>query len=433
MTDDPSSVPPPIRSRKARARGLLLDITPLRLDREFRLLYLGQLVSGIGNQATRLALPFHIYILTESTLALGLLALVQLVPMIVVGLVAGAFADAFDRRRLLILTNIGMAASSGMLLLVSLTPSPPVPLLYVAAFLTMTFSSIDQPTRVSAVPRLVPPARLPPAIALNQLGVQASTLLGPALAGVFLATVGPVGAYAFDFATFSVAFLMLLAMRPIPHLGAAVRPGLTMVREGFAFVNRKRILLSTFVVDLDAMIFGMPTVLFPVLALEVFGTGPAGVGMLGAAPAVGAVLATVFSGWVKGVRRAGLGVVTVVAVWGIAIALFGLSTFSFAIALAFLALAGAADVLSAVFRATILQLETPDELRGRVSAIHVMVVRSGPRLGDMGMATVASIAGAQFAVVSGGILVVAGLAVVTRLFPGLLAYRRSLSDPRPPD
>lgn len=421
--------PPPVRSRGVRARGLLLDLSPLRHDREFRLLYLGQLISGIGNQATRLALPFQIYVLTDSTLALGLLAFVQLVPMVVVGLLAGTLADAFDRRRLLVLTNIGMAFSTGLLLALALLPEPPIPLFYVVAFLTMTFSSIDQPARVSAVPRLVPPQRLPAAIALNQLSQQTSTIFGPAMAGVFLATVGPVGAYAFDFVSFLAAFAMLLAMRPIPHLGAFVRPGLTMLKEGFAFVNRKRILLGTFVVDLDAMIFGMPVALFPVLALDVFQVGPAGVGMLGAAPAVGAVIATVLSGWVKGVRRAGLGVITVVAIWGVAITLFGLSTFSFAIALGFLALAGAADVLSAVFRATILQLETPDELRGRVSAIHVMVVRSGPRLGDMGMATVASVAGAQFAVVSGGILVVAGLVVVARLFPELVAYNRSLVEP----
>lgn len=414
-------------------RGLLLDITPLRLDREFRLLYVGQVISGTGNLATRLALPYQIYVLTGSTLALALLALVQLVPMVVIGLLGGALADAFDRRRLLILTNIGMAGSTTLLVALALLPEPPVPLLFVAAFLVASFSSLDQPARISAVPRLVPPERLPAAITLNQLGIQASTIFGPAAAGILLATVGPLGVYVVDLATFSAAFVMLIAMKPIPHLGSFVRPGLRMVREGFAFVNRKRILLSLFVVDLDAMIFGMPTALFPVLALDVFMAGPAGVGMLGAAPAVGALLATVFSGWVKGVRRAGVGVITVVAVWGVAITLFGLSTFSFAIALAFLALAGAADVLSAVFRATILQLETPDELRGRVSAIHVMVVRSGPRLGDMGMATVASIAGAQVAVVAGGLLVLGGLAVVTRLFPELVTYRRSLSDSGPPE
>jgi len=423
----PAPAPPPPTSRGVRFRGLLLDLAPLRQDREFRLIYLGYLISGIGNQATRLALPFQLYVLTGSTLSLGLLAFIQLVPMIVIGLAAGALADAFDRRRLLILVNIGMAFSTGLLLALSLVPEPPIPLLYLGGFLTMAFSSVDQPTRVSAVPRLVPPERLPAAIALNQLSGQMTTILGPAVAGILLATVGPAGVYALDFATFWVAFAMVLMMAPIPHLGEVVRPGLRMIREGFAYVNRRRILLSTFAVDLNAMIFGMPTVLFPVLALEVFNAGPAGVGLLGAAPAVGAVLATVFSGWVKSVRRAGIGVMTAVAIWGASIALFGLAEFSFALALGFLALAGAADVLSAVFRSTILQLETPDELRGRVSSIHVMVVRAGPKMGDMGMSTVAAIAGAQFAVVSGGILVLLGLGVVGRLFPELVAYNRSLT------
>jgi MFS family permease len=180
------------------------------------------------------------------------------------------------------------------------------------------------------------------------------------------------------------------------------------------------------VIDLDAMIFGMPTSLFPVLALDVFHAGPTGLGLLGAAPAVGALLGALLSGWVSSVRRVGQAVIVAVAIWGVAITLFGLSTFSFLLALVFLAVAGAADVLSAVFRSTIVQLTTPDELRGRVSSIHILVVTSGPRLGDIEAAAAAAVIGAQASVISGGILCVLGVAVVARLFPEL---GRHVHDP----
>jgi MFS family permease len=205
-------------------------------------------------------------------------------------------------------------------------------------------------------------------------------------------------------------------------LPTVTRPGLAAIREGLRFVRARRVILSTFVIDLNAMVFGMPTSLFPALALDVFKVGPAGLGLMAAAPAVGALLGAVLSGWVSAVRRIGVGVIVAVAIWGAAIVGFGLSTFSFPLALVFLAIAGAADVLSAVFRSTIVQLETPDTLRGRVTSIHILVVTSGPRIGDIEAATVASIVGAQLSVVSGGVLCLAGVAVVARLFPELAAH-----------
>jgi MFS family permease len=192
------------------------------------------------------------------------------------------------------------------------------------------------------------------------------------------------------------------------------------------------VILSTFVIDLDAMIFGMPTSLFPVLALDVFHAGPTGFGLLGAAPAVGALLGALLSGWVSSVRRVGQAVIVAVAIWGVAITLFGLSTFSLALALVFLAVAGAADVLSAVFRSTIVQLAAPDELRGRVSSIHILVVTSGPRLGDIEAAAVASVIGAQASVISGGILCVAGTLVIAALLPAFIRYdAREAADAAP--
>jgi MFS family permease len=399
-----------------------LDIAPLRLDRDYRWLWIGQALSGIGNQVTRLALPYQVYVLTGSTLAIAVLTIVQLVPILVFSLGAGTVADAVDRRRLLLITQIGSMASSAALVALVLTPAPSLAALFVVAFVAAGLSSIDQPARSSVVPRLVPPERLPAAIALGQLNFQIASVVGPAVAGLLIASIGLAGAYALDVVSFAASLLGLLAIAPIKPLASAARPGLAAIREGLRFALSRRVILSTFVIDLDAMIFGMPMSLFPVLALDVFHAGPTGLGLLGAAPAVGALLGALLSGWVSSVRRVGQAVIVAVAIWGLAIVLFGLSTFSFALALIFLAIAGAADVLSAVFRSTIVQLASPDELRGRVSSIHILVVTSGPRLGDIEAAAAAAVIGAQASVISGGILCVLGVAVVARLFPELARH-----------
>ncbi|HEY0443881.1 MAG TPA: MFS transporter, partial [Candidatus Limnocylindrales bacterium] len=402
--------------------GLVLDVAPLRLDRDYRWLWTGQAVSGTGNQITRIALPYQVYVLTGSTLAIAALTAIQLVPILIFVLGAGSVADAVDRRKLLLVTQIGLAACSLLLVLLALSRAPSIAAIFAVAFVAAALGSIDQPARSSATPRLVPPSRLPAAIALGQLNFQLASVVGPAVGGVLLATVGLSGAYLVDLISYGASIAGILAIAPMPPVGVVARPGLAAVREGLRFAAQRRVILSTFVIDLDAMIFGMPTSLFPVLALDVFRTGPAGLGLLAAAPAVGAFLGALLSGWVSMVRRTGRAVVVAVVIWGVAIAAFGLSTFSFALALVFLGIAGAADVLSAVFRSTIVQLETPDELRGRVTAIHIMAVTSGPRLGDIEAAAVAAAVGAQFSVVSGGVLCVAGVVAVVRAFPELMRH-----------
>ena len=406
-------------SFRRRARSVFLDVTPLRLDRDYRLLWLGQSVNGLGSQITRVALPFQVYSLTHSTLAVGALTAVQLVPILGLSLFAGSIVDAVDRRRLLMVMQVALAGCSLTLALLALGGSPPLEALLVVAFVAASFGSLDQPARASATPRLVPAAHLPSAIALNQLNFQIASVLGPAVGGVLIASVGLGGAYALDVVTFGASIGALILMRPMPPHADAARPGLGAVQEGLRFAAQRRVILSTFAIDLDAMIFGMPTSLFPALALDFFRVGPTGFGLLSAAPAAGALLGALLSGWVSAVRRIGRGVIIAVLVWGIAITGFGLSEFSFPLALILLAIAGAADVLSAVFRSTILQLETPDELRGRLSALHGLVVTGGPRIGDMEAAAVGAIIGAQASVVSGGILCVLGVGVVARVFPEL--------------
>ena len=297
----------------------------------------GQAVNGIGNQITRVALPYQVYVLTGSTLAIAALTLFQLVPILLFALGAGTLADAVDRRKLLLVTQAGLAATSLVLVVLALTGTPPLAALFAVAFVAAGLSAVDQPARSSAIPRLVPPERLPSAIALNQLNFQMASIVGPAIGGILIATVGLAGAYAVDLVSFIASFVALLAIRPLPPLGAVTRPGLDAIREGLRFAQRRRAILGSFVIDLNAMIFGMPTSLFPVLALDVYQTGPAGLGLLAAAPAAGAFLGALFSGWVKAVRRTGRAILLAVAVWGLAITAFGLVTISFPLALLCLA------------------------------------------------------------------------------------------------
>ena len=422
--------------RRDRLRGLIVDVEPLRRDRDFRLLWIGQVVSGLGRQVTTIVLPYQLYVLTGTPLAIGALALVQVVPIMAFSLGGGVVADAVDRRRLLLLTQAGLAAASVALAGLALLPATPVLAIYAVAFLAAGLGAIDQPARSSAVPRLVPRERLPAAIALGQLNFQAAGVVGPAIGGLVLATLGIAACYVFDAITFAAAIGALLLIAAIPPAHGAVRPSLSAIAEGLRFARRRRAILATFAVDLNAMIFGMPTALFPILALDVFRVGPAGLGLLAAAPAAGAVIGALLTGWVGRVRRTGRAVLWASAGWGLAIVAFGLCTFSFPLALVFLAAAGAADVITAVLRSAIVQLITPDGLRGRVTSIHILVVTGGPRLGDVEASAVASLAGAQLSVVSGGLLCLAGLAAIVRSFPELAAFdmRKAAGlEGRPPE
>ena len=420
---------PPVEepSRRSRAASLIrrsvLDLTPLRESRDFRLLWIGELVSHTGRHITVVALPFQVWELTHSPLALGLIGLVQVGPLIAFSLIGGALADAIDRRRLLILSQVGSMTASLMLVWGAVVGDPPLWFLYVAAALSATFAALDAPTRTAAIPRLVPKDRISSAIALNQVMFQVNDVAGPALGGVIIATLGLTWAYAIDAVTFLAAIWALLLMRPMPPEEDGERPPvLRSVREGFAYLKGRRVLQSTFLVDLNAMIFGMPRALFPVLAEEAFHVGPAGLGLLYAAPGAGALVGALLTGWVRHIRHQGRAVLWAVAIWGLAIVGFGLSTEAFVLALVFLAIAGAADVISAIFRGTILQSSVPDRLRGRLSGIHIMVVVGGPRLGDVEAGVVGQLVSPVFSVVSGGVACVAGVGLLALAVPRFRRY-----------
>ena len=400
-----------------RFGGLLVDTAPLRLDRDFRLLWMGQAISVMGRMITSVVLPYQVYVLTGDLLAIGVLSLVQLVPILVFALGGGAVADAVDRRRLILVTQAGLAACSLALVLLSLQPAPSLLALYVVAFVSAGVGSIDQPARTSALPRLVPPERLPAAIAMNQLVFNASAVIGPAIGGIVLATAGIAAAYLIDVVTFGAAIVAILMIAPIPPAPGAVRPSIGAVVEGLRFARRRREVLATFLVDISAMVFGSPRSLFPPLALDVFRVGPAGVGLMSSAAAFGALVGAVFSGRATTVRRPGRAVLVAVAVWGIAITGFGIATFNFPLALVFLAIAGGADVISAVIRSSIVQTLTPDALQGRVSSIHILVVTGGPRIGDAEASAVAAVVGPQLSAISGGLLSLVGLAAVAIAMP----------------
>lgn len=405
-------------------RALLLDISPLRESRDFRLLWLSQLTTVTGRQFVLVAVPYQIYVLTHSSLAVGLLGVFQAAPIVVTGLYSGALADRFDRRRLQLLGKSLAAAGSLALALGAGRLHAPIAFFYVVVVVTSAASTLDQSARAATVPRLVPRHLLPSAMSLSQVMLQSAAIVGPALAGLAIASVGVSWAFVLDAAGClpATALVSRLSPQPPPE-GHGMVLGWRAPAQAIAYVRRNRLVVGLFSADLVAMIFGMPSALFPALALSVFGIGARGLGLLYAAPAAGALVASLLSGWVRRVSRQGMAVLFAVAIWGGAIAGFGIAGRTLWLGLPLLAVAGAGDLVSAIFRNTILQLTVPDAIRGRMSAFHQMVVTTGPRLGDLEAGAVAALAGPLFSVVSGGIACVVGIALVAALVPQMRRQR----------
>jgi MFS family permease len=422
--DAPEPGSPPSGSRVGRmVRRVAVDLTPLRTSRDFRLLWLGLLASTFGSQFTIVATYVQVFRLTGSTAAVGLLGLVGFVALVIGTLAGSTFLDALDRRRILIAAQLGYLLSSGALFVGALAGDPPIGLIYLAVAGIAAASAIDGPTRNAMTPRLLDREQLPAASALNQLTWNGAGLIGPALAGVVVAELGFTWAYGIDIASIGLLLLSAISVRPMPpERGEHVAAGWRAVREGFAFLRGRRVLQSTFVIDVIAMVFGMPRALFPVLALTRFHRGEQVVGLLFAAPAVGAFIGAATTGWVGRVRHQGLAVIWAVVAWGAGITAFGLVGANLWLGLGFLAVAGAADVISAVFRNTILQLSVPENLRGRLFGIHILVVTGGPRLGDLEAGLVATAFTPAISVVSGGLLCIVGAGLVAWLVPSLRRY-----------
>ncbi|HET9692389.1 MAG TPA: MFS transporter [Acidimicrobiales bacterium] len=411
-------------------RRVLLDVGPLRRSRDLRLLVAGQFVSIIGTQLTAVAVPFEVYRITHSSLQVGLVSLVQLVPLLIGSLVGGSVVDAVDRRRLLLVVETLMACSSAGLALdadlgLALWP------LYVLPALTAGLSGFDSPARGAIVPNLVARSEFPAANAMVQAMFQVGSIVGPAVGGLLLAGAGVKVVFWLDAASFLVCVSAVSFMGPQRPHGGGQRAGIRSIADGMRFVRGRQAIQGAYLIDVDAMVFGMPRALFPALGTTVFGGGASTVGLLYAAPGVGAAIGAVTTGWAGSVRRQGRAVIVAVVAWGAAIAAFGVVRWLPA-ALVLLAVAGWADVISAVFRNTIIQLATPDNLRGRLAALQIAVVTGGPRLGDAEAGAVATGFGAEASVVSGGVLCIVGALALARALPGFRTQVAAPHDDAPP-
>ncbi|HJS72532.1 MAG TPA: MFS transporter [Acidimicrobiia bacterium] len=408
--------------RRRLHRRLIVDLTPLRESPRFRILYIAQLLASIGRQITVVAVPFQVYILTESTLAVGALGLAQFIPLMVVSIIGGAVADAFDRRVLLVAGHLLLALTALGLVFNASLAEPAIWPLYVLSAINAAFTAFNNPARMAAIPALLRRELIAPGFALNSTMHEVAAAIGPAIAGLLIAQYDLVVAYSVEAIAFLAAALTLLRVGQLRPEGGGRAVGMTSIREGFHYLKGQPLIQSGFLIDLNAMIFGMPQALFPALGTMTFGGDASTVGLLYAAPGIGALVAALTSGWVGSVSRRGRVVVVAVVIWGVAIAIFGLLT-NLALALALLAVAGAADVVSAVMRNTILQLTVPDQLRGRLSAVHTAVVGGGPRLGDLEAGAVAALTSVRFSVVSGGVACVIGALAIARWMPQLWNYR----------
>ncbi|HWL35000.1 MAG TPA: MFS transporter [Frankiaceae bacterium] len=411
----------PGRRLSSRLRSVAVDTAPLRESPEYRRLYLGDAVSTIGTQMTAVVVPLQVFELTKSSLVVGLVSLAGLVPLIVFGLIGGSIADAMDRRKLLLVTSSGLALVSVLLFVQAALGLDQVWLLFVLVFLQAGLFAVDSPARRAVIPRLIPQRQIPAATALSQVSWTFAMVVGPVLAGGIVGAFGLSAAYGLDAVTFAAALWAIVSLRAVPPEGGGTAAGLRSVMEGLSFLRSRPVLLMTFAVDINAMVFGMPRALFPELALERFHGDSTTVGLMHSAVAVGALLGALTSGWSGRVRRQGIAVLVAVAAWGAAIVGFGLASVLW-LGLLMLALAGAADMVSAVFRNAILVAATPDELRGRLGGVFIAVVAGGPRLGDVEAGAAASLVSAQFSVVSGGFACILGVVVLALLAPSFARY-----------
>ncbi|MBP6702123.1 MAG: MFS transporter [Vicinamibacteria bacterium] len=406
-----------------------MDFTPLRRHRDYRLLYMAQSVSFLGTMMTYVALPYQMFQLTHSSLQVGLLGLAELIPLLLTAFIGGALADSLDRKRLVIVTDVFLSCGSLALALLAWHGAPPVWSLYVLAGFMSAMSGLQRPSIDAMMPRLVPREDLMAAAALGSFRGSLIMIVGPALGGVLIASMGLAFAYAVDVASYLLALVCIVMIRTTSAPEKSDPPTLESIREGFRYARSRQELVGTYVVDFVAMVFGMPMALFPALS-EKLG-GPGVLGILYASPAVGAFLASVTSRWTRGVRRHGLAVTVAALVWGVAIVIFGFCD-SIVPAALFLALAGGADAVSGIFRSTMWNQTIPDDLRGRLAAIEMVSYTSGPMLGHVEAGLAAAAFGLRGSIVSGGVLCVAGVIVCGLLLPKFIAYDADRFTPARP-
>jgi MFS family permease len=401
-------------------RRISIDLGPLRTSRDFRLVFTAAGISSFGSFITYVTIPFQVAAITDDPLMVGLLGVCELVPLLVMAFVGGALADYVDRRLLVLGGELALAALCGVLMVNALSAEPHLWLLYLVAAAAAAMDGLQRPAMEAMTPRLVTPEQIPAAGALNGLRMNTAQLAGPALAGVLIASVDLAWVYAFDLLTFAVSLACLAAVRAVPPPPDAERPSLGTVVGGLRYARSRPELLGTYLVDINAMFFGMPQALYPFMATEL--GGPKVLGLLYAAPAVGSLLATLGSGWTSRVHRHGLMVLLAAGGWGVAIIGVGVSTVLW-LTLVCLALAGAADMISGIFRMTIWNQTIPDHLRGRLAGIEMLSYTTGPLLGQLRSGAMARTGlGIGGSIWVGGVLCVAGTVALAAALPRFRRY-----------
>ena len=405
---------------------MLLDLSPLRKHRDFRLVFIGQLVSAFGSFFTYVAIPVQIYELTGSSAVVGLLGTAQLVPLAVAALWGGAFADAIDRRTLLLRAEALMACGSLALVVNALLPDPSVTVIFVAAAFLSAVNGFHRPALEAITQKLVAFEELRAVSALTSLRGTTAAIAGPALAGICIAAFGLAATYVVEVATFAISLVALAAIRSMPPAEHARPAGLSTILEGLRYAASRSELLGTYTVDIVAMTFAMPTAIFPALAQQ-FG-GAHAVGYLYSAMSVGALLTTVFSAWTRRVERHGAAVIIAALLWGVAIFALGFAR-SLPVAVACLIAAGAADMVSGLFRATIWNETIPSTLRGRMAGIEQLSYMTGPLLGNARAGFAAERFGLGRSIMWGGLLCVGCVAACVPLLPAFWRYGKPLPQP----
>lgn len=401
---------------------MFIDLGPLRQKRDFRLLFIGQFVSVFGSMITYVAVPYQVYALTQSSLMVGLLGTVQLVPLLLFGLWGGAYADAMDRRRMLIGAELLLTLTSLGLSLNAFAPHPSVTLLFVLSGLMSAINGFHRPALEAMTPRLVDREDLPSVSALTAFRGSVGAIAGPALGGVAIAAFGLGPTYLIDVASFFVSLFALGSMASMPPPDQAAKPGVRSIVEGLAYARSRPELIGTYIVDIVAMTFAMPAALFPAMAQPWGGARAAG--WLYSGMSIGSLVANVFSGWSKKVERQGAAVVVSAALWGVAIVALGYAP-NLPVAVLCLALAGAADMMSGIFRMTIWNETIPAQLRGRLAGVEMISYMTGPLLGNARAGWMASLRSVAFSITGGGVVCVACVVACIPLLPAFWRYRRA--------
>ncbi|GLY69203.1 MFS transporter [Amycolatopsis taiwanensis] len=412
-------------TKRRRLGSVVIDIEPLRIP-AFRRLWVGTAITAVGSQFTTVAVPKQVFDLTGSSGYVGLTGAVAMVPLLVFGLWGGAIADTVDRRKLLLVGNTGIAVVSALLWIQAWLDIGSVWLVLGLLALNQAFFAINLPTRSAIVARLVEPRLLPAATALSGTMSMFGTVFGPMAAGALMPAFGLPVLYLIDTIALILAMYTVWRLPPLPPLSGQVRrAGLRDVLDGFRYMGTQKVLLASFVLDIIAMVAGMPRALFPEMAERTFGDphgGGLALGWLFAAIPIGSVVCGLFSGWLGRVRRQGVAVVVAICAWGLSVAGFGLAG-SLWLAVVFLALGGAADMVSAIYRQAILQAAATDEMRGRMQGAFTVVVAGGPRIADLTHGWTAAGVGTAAAATGGGLLVIVLIVVATALLPAFWRYR----------